>query len=68
MTQRKYTVAMVAFSAALGLTTFSCGGGSGSCGKVEPCGGDVVGNYNVSAAGLVRFQQAFSIGLCGHGR
>ena len=50
MTQTKYMVATVVFSAALGLTMFSCGGGSGSCGKVQPCGGDVVGNYSVSAA------------------
>ncbi len=28
----------------------SCGGSSGSCGKVQPCGGDVVGNYSISAA------------------
>jgi hypothetical protein len=27
----------------------SCGGGSGSCGKVAACGGDVVGSYTISA-------------------
>jgi hypothetical protein len=50
MTQTRNVVAMVVLSAALGLTMLSCGGSSGSCGKVSPCGGDVVGNYNVSAA------------------
>ena len=50
MTQTKSTVAAVVFSAVLGLTTLSCGGGSGSCGKVQPCGGSVVGNYSISVA------------------
>jgi hypothetical protein len=50
MTETKNVVAMVVVSAALGLTMLSCGGSSGSCGKVSPCGGDVVGTYNVSAA------------------
>lgn len=27
----------------------ACGGGAGSCGKVGACGGDVVGNYTISA-------------------
>jgi len=52
MTETKYRVATVLFSAALGLTMLSCGGGSGSCGKVSPCGGNVVGNYNIGAACL----------------
>jgi hypothetical protein len=42
-------VAIVVGLAALGLTTLSCGGG-GSCGKVQPCGGNVVGNYSISTA------------------
>lgn len=50
MTETRSVVAMVVFSAALGLTMSSCGGGNGSCGKVQPCGGSVVGNYSVSAA------------------
>jgi hypothetical protein len=50
MTQTKYVVAMAAVSAALGLTMLSCGGSGGSCGKVQPCGGNVVGNYNISGA------------------
>ncbi len=50
MTPTKYAVATVVFSAALGLTMLSCGGSSGSCGKVQPCGGNVVGSYSVSVA------------------
>jgi hypothetical protein len=50
MTETRCAVAKVVFSAALGLTMFSCGGGGGSCGKVQPCGGNVVGNYTVSGA------------------
>jgi hypothetical protein len=41
---------MVVFSTALAAMTASCGGSSGSCGKVQPCGGSVVGTYNISAA------------------
>jgi hypothetical protein len=48
MTQTHSSVATVVISAALGLTMFSCGGGGGSCGKVQPCGGNVVGNYSIS--------------------
>ena len=41
----------VLFSVALASVASACGGGSGgSCGKVQPCGGDVVGNYNISGA------------------
>lgn len=50
MTQTKTLVAMVVFSLALTPILAACGGGSGSCGKVSPCGGNVVGTYNVSAA------------------
>ena len=44
MTQTKGLVAMVVLSLALMPIVSACGGGSGSCGKVAPCGGDVVGN------------------------
>jgi len=50
MTRTKTVVATVVLPVALGLTMLSCGGSSGNCGKVLPCGGNVVGNYNVSAA------------------
>jgi hypothetical protein len=41
---------MVVFSAALAPILSACGDGAGSCGKVQPCGGDVVGSYNISGA------------------
>jgi hypothetical protein len=63
MTHSNNVVASVLFSAALGLTMFSCGGGSGSCGKVQPCGGDVVGNYNVSAACFDNAALTMQIGM-----
>lgn len=54
MTQTKNMVALVVSSAALASMLMSCGGGGGvaSCGKVAPCGGDVVGNYNIAGACL----------------
>ena len=51
MTQIKRGFLGVLFSMALTAVS-SCGGGSGSCGKVAPCGGDVVGNYNITSACL----------------
>jgi hypothetical protein len=36
-------------SLALASILSSCGGGGGSCGKVTPCGGDVVGSYTITA-------------------
>ena len=50
MTHARTMVAMVVFSAALMSMVSACGGGSGSCGKVTPCGGDVVGNWTISGA------------------
>jgi hypothetical protein len=41
---------MLVSSLALATIAASCGSGSGSCGKVQPCGGDVVGSYSISAA------------------
>jgi hypothetical protein len=52
MTHARTMVAMVVFSAALMPMLSACGGGGGSCGKVTPCGGDVVGNWTVSGACL----------------
>jgi hypothetical protein len=49
MTQTKGLVAMLLFSLALAPLVSACGS-SGSCGKVQPCGGDLVGDYNVSVA------------------
>jgi hypothetical protein len=43
-------VAAVICSAALAPLVPACGEESGSCGKVQPCGGNLVGNYSVSAA------------------
>lgn len=63
MSQTKYTVVTVVFSAALGLTMLSCGGGSGSCGKVQPCGGDVVGNYSIGAACFDNAALTMEIGM-----
>jgi hypothetical protein len=63
MAQTKCAVATVVFSAALGLTMLSCGGGSGSCGKVQPCGGSVVGNYSVSAACFDNAALTMEIGM-----
>ena len=41
----------MAFAALLFTASFSgCGGSSGSCGKVEPCGGSLVGSWNVTGA------------------
>ena len=51
MTQTKRGFLSVLFSMALTAVS-SCGGSSGSCGKVAPCGGDVVGNYNITSACL----------------
>lgn len=46
---RVATLGAVFFAAATGLT--ACGGGSGgSCGKVEPCGGNLVGHWVVSGS------------------
>jgi hypothetical protein len=50
MTHPNNVVATVVLSAAFGLTMLSCGGGGGSCGKVQPCGGNVVGTYNIGTA------------------
>jgi hypothetical protein len=63
MTQTRYTVATAVFSAALGLTMLSCGGSSGSCGKVQPCGGSVVGNYSLSAACFDNAALTMEIGM-----
>lgn len=49
MTDAKRMLVMVVFAAALAPVLSACGDG-GSCGKVQPCGGDVVGNYNFTAA------------------
>lgn len=46
----KKMVAMVICSAALAPLVPACGEESGSCGKVQPCGGNLVGNYSISAA------------------
>jgi len=32
------------------LVLSGCGSGSGSCGKVQPCGGDVVGNWTIAGS------------------
>src|SRR5262245_52848350 len=51
MTDAKRTAAIAALSVALGAVVPACDDDDGgSCGQVQPCGGDVVGNYNVSAA------------------
>ena len=50
MTDTRTTVAMVVFSVALMPIVSACGGGSGSCAKVAPCGGDVIGNWTISGA------------------
>ena len=63
MTETRSVVAMVVFSAALGLTMSSCGGGNGSCGKVQPCGGSVVGNYSVSVACFDNAALTMQIGM-----
>jgi hypothetical protein len=42
----------VLFSIALTPILATCGGSSGSCGKVAPCGGDVVGNWTINGACL----------------
>ncbi len=52
MTQTQRGFLGVLSSIALASVVSSCGGSSGSCGKVAPCGGDVVGNYNITAACL----------------
>ena len=49
MTFNKHIVKVVVFASVLTPIVSACGGGSGSCGKVSACGGDVVGNYNISA-------------------
>jgi hypothetical protein len=36
------------FTIALAPMLSACGGGNGSCGKVQPCGGSVVGNWTIS--------------------
>lgn len=36
------------FTIALAPALSACGGGNGSCGKVQPCGGSVVGNWTIS--------------------
>ena len=47
----KKMVAMVICSAALAPLVPACGDEeSGSCGRVQPCGGNLVGNYSISAA------------------
>jgi hypothetical protein len=43
-------VVMVVLPAALALSLSACGDGIGSCGKVQPCGGDVVGTYTIATA------------------
>jgi hypothetical protein len=40
---------MVLFSLAMTPILATCGGGSGSCGKTVPCGGVVVGNWNINS-------------------
>jgi hypothetical protein len=50
MTDANKLVAMVVFSVALTPIVSACGGGSGSCGKVQPCGGNIVGEYDITAA------------------
>ena len=50
-------------SLALASILSSCGGGGGSCGKVQPCGGDVVGTYNVSAACFDSAALSMQIGM-----
>jgi hypothetical protein len=63
MTQAKKMLAMVVFSAALASLAPACGGSSGSCGKVQPCGGDVVGDYNISAACINNAAINMNIGI-----
>jgi len=48
---------------ALVSTVSSCGGGSGSCGKVQPCGGNVVGTYNISGACFDNAALTMDIGM-----
>ena len=50
MTHARTMVAMVVFSVALMPIVSACGGGGGSCAKVQPCGGDVLGNWAISGA------------------
>src|SRR5262245_50667459 len=49
MTDAKRMV-VVGCSVALAAMLSACGDEAGNCGKVQPCGGNVVGNYNVIAA------------------
>ena len=41
---------MVVLSVALAPIVSACGGGGGTCAKVAPCGGDVIGNWTISDA------------------
>jgi hypothetical protein len=50
MTEANKRMVLVGFCAALAPLVSACGSSSGSCGKVQPCGGDVVGDWNISAA------------------
>jgi hypothetical protein len=63
MTQTKGLAAMVLFSLALTPMVSACGGSSGSCGKVQPCGGDVVGNWRISGACLDSAALSMDIGM-----
>lgn len=49
MTYTKHMVKVVVLASVLTPVVSACGSSSGSCGKVSPCGGDVVGTYNISA-------------------
>jgi hypothetical protein len=49
------------FGAALFLSTCGSSGGGGNCGKVAPCGGDVVGNWTVSGACITAASLAMQI-------
>jgi hypothetical protein len=50
MTDTKRLVAVVGILVVLAPLLSACGDEAGSCGKVQPCGGNVVGNYDVTAA------------------
>jgi hypothetical protein len=60
----KKLVGVVALSVALTPIVSACDGGGGSCGKVQPCGGDVVGDWNIVGACITSAAlENFDIGL-----
>ena len=50
MAYKKHMVKVVFLASVMTPLVSACGSSSGSCGKVTPCGGDVVGNYNISSS------------------